>query len=70
MIGASAAVRPALEEWMTILNAPVDDVLAILEGVDERSRELRQSSPFCGMLTTQERSEIFLQFEKDESAAA
>lgn len=44
------SVRPTLEEWRSILDGPFDLVLEALEGDDEKSVRLRQSSPFCGIL--------------------
>lgn len=59
------SVRPALEEWRDILEGPVSQVLATLEGEDERSVRLRQSSPFCGILTAAERTAIIMSHAYD-----
>ncbi len=66
----SAAARPALLEWQALLDAPFDDLLAFLTSDDERATRLRQSSPFCGILTAQERLAIIRQFQDRESHAA
>ena len=55
-----ASVRPALEEWRAILEGPLSGVLATLEGENEESTRLRQSSPFCGILTPAERMAILM----------
>jgi hypothetical protein len=57
---AAPAVQPTLAEWDSILDQPLPSVLVVLEGTDERSVRLRQSSPFCGILTRAERTRILL----------
>ncbi|MBU3665173.1 MAG: hypothetical protein FGM15_04750 [Chthoniobacterales bacterium] len=63
------SVRPALEEWRGILDGPLSGILAALESEDERSIRLRQSSPFCGILTTAERTAILMSHHHDQRAA-
>jgi hypothetical protein len=60
MTWCDASVRPAFEEWRAILEVPISGVFAVLEGVDERSMRLRQSSPFGGILTPAERTAILM----------
>ena len=64
-----ASVRPALEEWRAILEGPLSGVLATLAGEDEKSTRLRQSSPFCGILTPAERTAIIMSHAHDQRAA-
>ena len=66
----SARARPALLEWQRLLSGPLDELLVILEAADERATRLRQSSPFCGILTQEERFHIIREFQARESAAA
>lgn len=54
--------RPTLEEWKSILDGPLEKVIAVLTGTDERATRLRQSNPFTGVLTPQERNQIILEF--------
>ena len=63
------SVRPVFEEWQTILEGPLSEVFAALEGEDERSMRLRQSSPFCGILTPAERTAILMSHRHDQRAA-
>ena len=63
------SVQPALEEWRALLLGPLSTVLATLEGDDERSQRLRQSSPFCGILSQAERTAIILSHAHDQRAA-
>lgn len=66
----SARSRPGLVEWQRILDGPLEDVLAQLAATDERATRLRQSSPFCGIMTEDERLGIIREFQARESAAA
>jgi hypothetical protein len=50
---------PVLNEWKDILNRPPDQIIETLVSIDEKGRRLRQSSPFCGILTSQERWKIY-----------
>lgn len=63
-------VRPDLLEWRRLLDGPFSTLLATLEAVDEHATRLRQSSPFCGVLTPGERTRILREFQARESAAA
>lgn len=49
----------ALSEWEDILSGPVDQVMQLLMDPSERATRLRQSSPFCGILTEAERRAIY-----------
>ena len=49
----------AFAEWAQILTNPVDQVAQLLEERSERATRLRQSSPFCGILTKTERRAIY-----------
>ena len=69
MTSCDASVRPVFEEWRAILDGPIAGVFAVLEGVDERSMRLRQSSPFCGILTPAERTAILMSDRHDQRAA-
>jgi hypothetical protein len=50
---------PAFAEWEQILRSPVDQVTAFMVERSERATRLRQSSPFCGILTEAERHAIY-----------
>lgn len=66
----SDAARPALLEWQAALDGPVDGVLALLTSTDERAMRLRQSNPFAGVLTSQERAGILRAFPSHDTTAA
>ena len=44
-----------LEAWAELLDGPVDDLVAVLVGTDNRARDLRPTSPFAGVLPQTER---------------
>ncbi len=50
---------PAIREWLEILERPWEEIRALLLDESERGQRLRQSDPFCGILSPQERWEIY-----------
>jgi len=54
----------ALEEWEHILAQPsVDRIVDALVADDEEGRRRRQSSPFAGVLSEEERLAVFREYE-------
>jgi len=53
---------PNLVAWKELLKQPLPDILAVLVSSSESARDLRQSSPFCGILTPRERWLIYESF--------
>jgi hypothetical protein len=53
---------PVWREWSEILNGPMGQVLSVLISPDENAARLRQSSPFCGILSPRERWKIYESF--------
>jgi excisionase family DNA binding protein len=66
MLSSSArgSAKVWLEQWKQLLDGPIEDVLEALTSRSPRSRELRQNSPFAGVLTDAERREILAGFAK------
>ena len=60
-----ASAPPAvLREWQEILSRwPFERILDLLASSDEHTRRLRQSSPFCGILSPEERLAILKDYE-------
>jgi len=56
---ASGSASPALAEWEQILAASASQVVAFLAERSERATRLRQSSPFAGILSQDERRAIY-----------
>lgn len=46
------------DEWRKLLNGTVEDILVALTSTSLRSRELRQNSPFAGVLSEERRRQI------------
>ena len=59
--------RSALE-WIAILERPWPEIRAILLEDSEEGRRLRQTDPFCGILTPQERWEIYREAARHEAS--
>jgi hypothetical protein len=49
-------------EWETMLNGPLDSLLAFMVSPTEEARRLRQCSPFAGILSPRERWSIYESF--------
>ena len=54
----------AIREWREILQRPWEEIRAVLLDESEEGRRLRQSGPFCGILTPHERWEIYRAYRK------
>jgi hypothetical protein len=65
----SPRAQSTLQEWAEILDKPIEQVIAVLTGRDERATRLRQSNPFAGALPQKVRNEILLRFEARDKAA-
>jgi excisionase family DNA binding protein len=57
-----------LAEWADILAGPIERVLDVLTSPTPRARELRQNSPFAGVLTEGERLQILDAFRRSREA--
>ena len=47
------------QEWLMLLERPWEDVRTILQDERDEGQRLRQSDPFCGILTPAERWQIY-----------
>ena len=54
-----------LGEWERLLNGPADQLLALLLDESEDAIALRHASPFAGVLTPQERWDIYRSFREE-----
>ena len=52
-------VNVPAREWMRILERPWDEIRRVLLDESEEGKRLRQNDPFCGILTPEERWEIY-----------
>lgn len=69
MTAGSPRANPDLQAWLVALDGPVEGVIALLTSSDERAVRLRQSNPFAGVLSRQERTEILKKFQAHDTAA-
>lgn len=51
-----------LDEWQRLIDDGVDEVVTVLTGLDEVSCELRQNSPFAGILPDDQRRRVLRSF--------
>ncbi len=58
--------RPLLDEWANILAGPLDEVVSSMTDPGLRFRELRQVTPFAGVLDPSERSDVYRRFRREE----
>lgn len=53
-----------LDQWQHVIAGGVDDVAKVLIGTDEHSSELRQNSPFAGVLSDEKRLQVLRAFDQ------
>lgn len=58
-----------LAEWEALMNGPVDELLDALTARSPRSRELRQNSPFAGVLEDRDRVAVLASFARFHSGS-
>ena len=58
---------PVFGEWLKILEKPWPEIRGILGDESERGQRLRQSDPFCGILTPKERWAIYRRFRSHDA---
>ena len=60
---------PAVAEWGRILELEWEAIRPLLLDPGEEGRRLRQSSPFCGILSPRERWEIYRRVANEPQTA-
>lgn len=55
---------PAIKEWLEILERPWEQIRQVLLDESETGQRLRQSDPFCGIPTPQERWAIYREYSE------
>jgi hypothetical protein len=58
-----------IELWAELLRGGWPEIRAVLLDPSERGARLRQSSPFCGVLSPRERWSLYRSFDHDSRAA-
>lgn len=64
MESAQTGTNPWLERWRAVLDAGVDAVLGVLTSRDLEAGELRQNSPFAGVVGYREREKVLESFRR------
>ena len=59
----SGGAQPYWDAWRAILRRPFEEVLMLIEEDSPRMTELRQSTPFAGVLDPKERWHVYDTFE-------
>lgn len=59
-----------LGEWGRLPEGPIDDLLEAMTSRSERGAELRQNTPFAGVLSERERGRLLDSFRRTHPAAA
>jgi excisionase family DNA binding protein len=60
-------VNTSLLEWRRLLDGSIEGVIDALTSTDSRHVELRQNSPFAGVLSSEERARVLRTFEQPAS---
>ena len=61
--------RPLLDEWRCLLRRPLDALIPVLTDRMPWARELRQVTPFTGVLSAADRARVYREFAQQEQAA-
>ena len=56
------AARPLLDEWRLFLRRPLASLIPVLLDPSQRGRDLRQVTPFTGVLSARERADVYRRF--------
>jgi transcriptional regulator with XRE-family HTH domain len=62
---SNLAVNAALDEWDLLLDAGVDAIADTLTSRDDHAADLRQNSPFAGILSLEQRTAVIAAFRRD-----
>lgn len=68
MIDLHPGARPLLEDWVQILERPLEEIVDVMVDPRPHARELRQVTPFAGVLSAAERARVYSDFAERERA--
>jgi transcriptional regulator with XRE-family HTH domain len=68
MMERHPGAAPLLTEWDRILDRPASEIAEVLIDPGSRARELRQVTPFAGLLSPAQRAETYKRFRTSERA--
>lgn len=66
MSASNPDAKRLFDHWKEALNSPLDDLIAYCLDFGLLSRDMRQVTPFSGILTAKERLEVIKRFRKAE----
>lgn len=69
MMLSNPGAKEMLKEWRRVLTLPTSDLIDLLLDPRPRARELRHVSPFAGVLSSNERWDVYRRFGQSERAA-
>ena len=69
VLAANPGAAPLLNEWRALLRQPVVRVIDVLTDPRAHARELRQVTPFGGVLSASERADALARFRAIEDSA-
>jgi hypothetical protein len=69
MIEKHPGAAPLLAEWETILDRSVPEIAEVLLDLGSKARELRQVTPFAGILSPPDRGEVYRRFAEGEGSS-
>lgn len=61
------AAADTFDQWERILGGSIDEMVGVLTSADQDARELRQVTPFAGVLDARERALAYAEFRRTES---
>jgi len=70
MMKTNPHAAPILTEWDKVLSRPVCEILDTLLDPRPRARELRQVTPFAGILSPNERTQTYKRFAKTDRSVS
>lgn len=66
MAAVHPGAAPLLREWRRILRRPIPDIVDVLLDPRPHARDLRQVTPFAGLLPARERADVYASFRRHE----
>ena len=66
MRNANPEARQLLDEWSVLLKRSIPELIPVLVDPGPRARELRQVTPFAGVLSAEERATVYRAFAEQE----
>ncbi len=70
-LASGGPAHPAYaRRWQALLERPVAEIVRILAADDQAARDLRQNTPFAGVLTNEERWRVIREIGREKESSA